>query len=158
MASLMKITPLLAAALVFLLGACTHSSATRPSAPRTSWLSGLGQFLPKKKPRPPAAAPVSWAGTIRMVNTAENFVLIESESATPVVPGEKYLSVQNGRESGTLLMTSLKAHPFLIADIVAGNPSTGDKIYIPRPAWAETPSGGAASSTGTPPAESAPKN
>jgi hypothetical protein len=154
----MKITPILAAALVFLLGACTHSSGSKPSAPRTSWLSDLGKFFPKKKPSPPAATPVNWAGTIRMVNTAENFVLIESESATPVVPGEKYLSVQNGRESGTLLMTSLKAHPFLIADIVAGNPSTGDKIYIPRPAWSEPPGGSASSSIDMPPAESAPQN
>jgi hypothetical protein len=154
----MKITPILAAALIFLLGACTHSSGARPSAPRTFWLSGLGKFLPQKKPRPPAATPVNWAGTIRMVNTTENFVLIESDSATLVVPGEKYLSVQNGRESGALLMTSLKAHPFFIADIVAGNPSTGDKIYIPRPAWSESIGGSEASSTDMPQAESAPQN
>jgi hypothetical protein len=154
----MKITLILAAVLVFLLGACTHSSGARPSAPRTSWLGGLGKFLPPKKPRPPVATPVNWAGTIRMVNTAENFVLIESESATPVMPGEKYLSIQNGRESGTLLMTSLKAHPFFIADIVAGNPSTGDKIYIPRPAWSESTGGSAASSTAMPAAGAAPQN
>lgn len=153
----MKITPLLAAAgVVFSLGACTHPSGNKPLAPPTSWLGGLGKFLPKKKPRPPAATPVNWAGTIQLVNTAENFVLIESESATPVIPGEKYLSVQNGRESGTLLMTSLKAHPFLIADIVSGNPSTGDKIYIPRPAWSEPPGGSADSSSATPAAGSAP--
>ena len=152
----MKITPLLAAAVVFSLGACTHPSGNKPLAPPTSWLGGLGQLLPKKKPRPPAATPVNWAGTIQLVNTAENFVLIESESATPVLPGEKYLSVQNGRESGTLRMTSLKAHPFLIADILSGNPSTGDKIYIPRPAWSEPPGGRADSSTATPAAGSAP--
>jgi len=152
----MKITSLLAAAVVFSLGACTHPSGNKPLAPPTSWLGGLGKFLPKKKPRPPAATPVNWAGTIQLVNTAENFVLIESESAAPVIPGEKYLSVQNGRESGTLRMTSLKAHPFLIADIVSGNPSTGDKIYIPRPAWSEPPGGRADSSTATPAAGSAP--
>ena len=152
----MKITPLLAAAVVFSLGACTHPSGNKPLAPPTSWLGGLGKFLPKKKPRPPAATPVNWAGTIQLVNTAENFVLIESESASPVIPGEKYLSVQNGRESGTLRMTSLKAHPFLIADIVSGNPSTGDKIYIPRPAWSEPPGGRVDSSTATPAAGSAP--
>ena len=152
----MKITSLLAAAVVFSLGACTHPSGNKPLAPPTSWLGGLGKFLPKKKPRPPAATPVNWAGTIQLVNTAENFVLIESESATPVIPGEKYLSVQNGRESGTLRMTSLKAHPFLIADIVSGNPSTGDKIYIPRPAWSEPPGGRADSSAATPAAGSAP--
>ena len=143
----MKITPLLAAAVLFSLGACTHPSGNKPLAPPTSWLGGLGKFLPKKKPRPPAATPVNWAGTIQLVNTAENFVLIESESATPVIPGEKYLSVQNGRESGTLLMTSLKAHPFLIADIVSGNPSTGDKIYIPRPTWTQSPGGSPAAAT-----------
>lgn len=152
----MKITSPLAAAVVFSLGACTHPSGNKPLAPPTSWLGGLGKFLPKKKPRPPAATPVNWAGTIQLVNTAENFVLIESESAAPVIPGEKYLSVQNGRESGTLRMTSLKAHPFLIADIVSGNPSTGDKIYIPRPAWSEPPGGRADSSTATPAAGSAP--
>ena len=137
----MKITPLLAAAVVFSLAACAHPPGKKPPAPPTSWPGGLGKLLPKKKPSPPAATPVNWVGTIRLVNTAENFVLIESESATPVIPGEKYLSVQNGRESGTLLMTSLKAHPFLIADIVSGNPSTGDKIYIPRPAWTQSPCG-----------------
>jgi hypothetical protein len=154
----MKIVPILTAVLVFLLAACTHSSGSKPSAPNSSFLSNFGKFFPQKKPNPPAATPVNWAGTIRMVNTAENFVLIESESATPVVPGEKYLSVQNGRESGTLLMTSLKAQPFLIADIVAGNPSTGDKIYIPRPAWSGSSGGSAASSTETPPAGTAPQN
>jgi hypothetical protein len=135
----MKITQLLAAVVLFLLGACTHSSGTKPPSSLTSWLSGIGKFLPKKKARPPVAMPVNWAGTIRLVNVAENFVLIESESASRVFPGEKYLSVQNRRESGTLLMTSLKAHPFLIADIVSGNPSTGDKIYIPSPAWSAAP-------------------
>jgi hypothetical protein len=154
----MKITPLLAAAVIFSLGACTHPTGNKPLAPPTSWLGGLGKFLPKKKPRPPAATPVNWTGTIQLVNTAENFVLIESESATPVIPGEKYLSVQNGRESGTLRMTSLKAHPFLIADIVSGNPSTGDKIYIPRPAWSEPPAGSADSPTATPAAGTAPQN
>jgi len=154
----MKITPLLAAAVVFSLGACTHPTGNKPLAPPTSWLGGLGKFLPKKKPRPPAATPVNWAGTIQLVNTAENFVLIESESATPVIPGENYLSVQDGRESGTLRMTSLKAHPFLIADVVSGNPSTGDKIYLPRPAWAEPPGGSADSPTATPAAGTAPQN
>jgi hypothetical protein len=154
----MKITPLLAAAVVFSLGACTHPTGKKPPAVPTSWLGGLGKFLPKKKPRPPAATPVNWAGTIQLVNTAENFVLIESESATPVIPGEKYLSVQDGRESGTLRMTSLKAHPFLIADIESGNPSTGDKIYLPRPAWSEPPGGSADSPTATPAAGTAPQN
>jgi hypothetical protein len=125
--------------LVFLLGACANPSGTKPPSSGASWLGALGKILPPKKSKTPAAMPVDWAGTIRMVNTAENFVLIESESASPVIPGEKYLSVQDGRETGILLMTTLKAHPFLIADIVSGHPSTGDKIYIPRPGWTHAP-------------------
>jgi hypothetical protein len=143
----MKITPIFVAAVVFSLAACAHPPGKKQPILPTSWLGGLGKLLPKKKPSPPAATPVNWAGTIQLVNTADNFVLIESESATPVIPGEKYLSVQNGRESGTLLMTSLKAHPFLIADIVSGNPSTGDKIYIPRPTWTQSPGGSPAAAT-----------
>ena len=137
----MKIAPLLATIVVFLLGACAHPPGKKPASPSRSWLDGLNKLLPKSKPRPPAATPVDWAGTIRLVNAAEHFVLIESESATPVVPGAKYLCVAGGRESATLLMTSLKSHPFFIADIVSGSPSTGDKIYIPHPTCTEPPGG-----------------
>ena len=80
------------------------------------------------------ALPIQWAGTIRMVNVAEKFVLIESNPAIPAVPGEKYLSVQGGRETGALLVSSLKAPPFLIAEILSGEPSADDKIYTPGPA------------------------
>jgi len=97
----------------------------------------LGACANKPGAKPPAAMRVDWAGTIRLVNTAENFVLVESESPTAVIAGEKYLSVHDGRETGALRITDLRAHPFLIADIVSGNPSTGDKIYIPRPGWTQ---------------------
>ena len=124
---------------LFALSACAGQQQKKPPAPRGSWLSGLSKILPKKKPSPPVATPVNWAGTIRMVNKSENFALIETESAAPCVVGEKYISVQNGRESGTLLITSLKAHPFIIADIAGGEPSDGDKIYLPRQKWSEEP-------------------
>ena len=67
-----------------------------------------------------------------MVNTAENFVLIESSTMSSAVPGETYLSVGNGAETASLRMTSLKNPPFLIADIISGNPSPGEKIYLPK--------------------------
>ena len=109
----------------------------QPSGVKKSPLAGLGSFfsnlLPRKNPRPPAASPVQWAGEIRMVNIAENFVLVESITAVATVPGEKYLAVQNGRETGVVRMTSLRNPPFLIADIVSGDPSPGDKIHLPQP-------------------------
>lgn len=120
---------------LFALCACTSPKEKKPPSPPLSWLPDFEKILPKKKPKPPAAMPVDWAGTIRMVNRNENFALVETQSATACVVGEKYISVQSGTESGILLITSLKAHPFLIADIVEGDPSDGDKIYLPRSGW-----------------------
>lgn len=93
----------------------------------------FSQLLPRKSPPAPAASPVNWAGEIRMVNIAENFVLVESNSPVATIPGEKYLVIQNGIETGAVRMSSLRNPPFLIADIVSGDPSPGDKIYLPQP-------------------------
>ena len=68
-----------------------------------------------------------------MVNIAENFVLLESNSSVSAIPGEKYLSIRDSQETGAVRMTSLRNPPFLIADIVSGDPSPGDKIHLPRP-------------------------
>ncbi len=128
--------------ILLFLGSCAHMPPTKPPAQRSpqnnaspfGWLATLRKIFPTKKMRPPTALPIQWAGTIRMVNVAEKFVLIESNPAISAVPGEKYLSVQGGRETGALLMSSLKAPPFLIAEILSGEPSTNDKIYTPGPA------------------------
>ncbi len=105
-----------------------------PGSPKPGPLAALGSLLPnllpKKSPKPPAAAPVQWAGEIRMVNVAENFVLVESRAAASTVPGEKYTAIRDRRETGVLRMTALRNPPFLIADIVSGNPSPGDKIHL----------------------------
>jgi len=108
----------------------TASPKTNPLAALSSVFRNL---LPKKSPNPPAATPVQWAGEIRMVNIAENFVLVESHSASSTVPGEKYTALHDGRETAILRMTALRNPPFLIADIVSGNPSPGDKIHLPGP-------------------------
>jgi hypothetical protein len=125
--------------ILLFLGSCASTPPTmRPVQPSSQknaspfgWLANLRKIFPPKKTRPPTALPIHWAGTIRMVNVAEKFVLIESNPAIPAVPGEKYLSVQGGRETGALLVSSLKAPPFLIAEILSGEPSTDDKIYMP---------------------------
>ena len=96
-----------------------------------SWLGHLPVPKPAKKQKTPIATPVQWSGTIRMVNDSENFVLIEQDAHFPEHPGEIYVAVENGREKGKLKMSSMKSFPYLIADIVAGNPEVGDKIYLP---------------------------
>lgn len=94
-------------------------------------LAKIPNPFPKKQKSPAAVAP-QWTGVIRMVNSAESFVLVESSAIPLVIPGETYLAVNNGLETATLKMTSLKNPPFLIADIVSGTPSPGDKIYLPK--------------------------
>lgn len=108
----------------------------KPPSPHKSFFSvAMHLPIPKfaKKQSPPIATPVSWSGTIRMVNEPENFVLIEQAANTPEQPGGIYIAVGNGHEKGKLKMTSMKSFPYLIADIVAGDPEVGDKIYFPSP-------------------------
>jgi hypothetical protein len=111
-----------------------------PGMPKPNFLqAGIAKIsgLFPKKQKPPAALAPQWTGVIRMVNAAEHFVLVEAASSAAAVPGETYLSVAGGAETSTLRMTSLKNPPFLIADIVSGTPSEGEKIYRPKPTAAQ---------------------
>lgn len=130
-------------ALLPVLSSCAGKKGT-PSAPAAvstptpktpsilqQCLSKITSVLPKKK-KTPAALPPQWTGVIRMVNSAEHFVLVEASAISSAEPGETYLSINKGAETATLRMTSLKNPPFLIADIISGNPSPGEKIYRPQ--------------------------
>lgn len=143
---------------IMALGACAHSPHEGSSKLQNSRLDWIARLLPKKKIRPPSAAPVDWAGTIRLVNEEERFALVESETASPVIQGEKYLSIRNGQETGTLRITALKASPFLIADIVSGNPCEGDRIYLPRPITPLPQGTGAATTNSTNTPKTGPQN
>lgn len=112
-----------------------------PAKPATKspFATVFGIFKPRKKNNPPAAEAVQWIGEIRMVNAAGNFVLLESTSPVAPVPGEKYLAVNSDAETAVLRMTALRNHPFLIADIISGTPSTGDRIYMPKPTASPQP-------------------
>lgn len=128
------------ACLVALALVAIPACATKKEAPQAAqkpfilfhWLGKLANIIPKKT-GPPVAAPPAWAGSIRMVNAGEKFVLIESHTPSLVIPGETYLAISNGKETASLRMTPLKNSPFLIADILSGNPSPGEKIYRPVP-------------------------
>ncbi len=96
----------------------------------------LGSILPacawkKPNPVPPAPSLPVWMGTVRMVNTPEQFALIET--TLPISPGQTFLAVSEHLETSTLRTTALRNHPFLIADIVDGSPSPGDRISILQP-------------------------
>ena len=107
----------------------TSEAAAKKTA--THWLSWLK--FPKKTPPPPSATPIDWAGVIRLVNEDERFVLIQAQGASGVIADEKYLCIRDAAETGVLRMTALKNPPFVIADILSGDPRIGDKVYLPRP-------------------------
>lgn len=96
-------------------------------------LSGFGLFeklFPKKK-GPPKAEPAQLIGTVKMVNLDDKFVLIDALVYTPGSPGDSLVCISNQRETATLHLSPLRKPPFLIADIVSGTPSTGDRVYKP---------------------------
>ena len=95
------------------------------------WLSWLK--FPKKTPPPPLATPIDWTGVIRLLNEDERFVLIQAQGGRGVIAGEKYLCIRDAAETGVLRMTALRNPPFLIADILSGDPLAGDKVYLPSP-------------------------
>ena len=115
----------------------TPSTEARPEAVSAGkkapvpWLSWLK--FSKKTPPPPSATPIHWTGVIRLVNEEARFVLIQSQSSSAVTPGEKYLCIRDTTETGILRMTALKNSPFLIADILSGDPLAGDRVYLPSP-------------------------
>ena len=104
------------------------AAGKKTPAPWLSWLK-----FSTKTPPPPSATPIHWTGVIRLVNEEARFVLIQSQSSSAVTPGEKYLCIRDTTETGVLRMTALKNSPFLIADILSGDPLAGDRVYLPSP-------------------------
>ncbi len=85
----------------------------------------------KKQPETPAISVPQQIGTVRMVNSPEQFALIETTA--PVAPGRILRSKNDLAETATLRATPHRNHPFLIADIVEGTPAPGDRITIAPP-------------------------
>lgn len=82
----------------------------------------------KKQSETPAISAPKQLGTVRMVNSPEQFALIETTA--PVAPGRILRSRNDLAESATLRATPHRDHPFLIADIIEGTPAPGDRITI----------------------------
>ena len=86
------------------------------------------KIFPKKK-QPPVAQPPRLIGTIKMVNKEDHFVLIDAIASGSTQPGDALVCIVNQQESANLQASSLRNPPFLIADIVSGNPSPGDRVF-----------------------------
>lgn len=107
--------------------------AVAPGAPREGFFTRLWhRFFPPKE-TPPAAAPPQWIGTIRLVNAADGYVLVDTTSGVAVAAGQELRSVGNDTESGVVRVSPDRNPPFFLADIVSGRPRVGDRIYSPQP-------------------------
>lgn len=93
-------------------------------------LNWPGMLFPKG-PEAPQALPPQVVGVIKMINLADSFVLIDAVSFGNLEAGTELLCIANRKETATLQMSALKNPPFLIADIVKGHPSPGDKVIKP---------------------------
>jgi hypothetical protein len=85
-----------------------------------------------KHPHPSAtvAPPVGphRVGTIALVNEDLGFVLVDVGSLYVPQPGLALKSFSGGMETGILAVDPEKRRPFIVADIVKGNPKVGDDV------------------------------
>ena len=96
-----------------------------------SWVGKVGAIFPHKK-KPPSALQPAWIGTIRLVNSQDKFVLIDGSNLNAAAPGDTLVALSSTRQSGMLRMTALRTPPFVIADILDGNPAVGDMVYAQK--------------------------
>ncbi len=88
----------------------------------------INKIIPKKK-KPPAALPPTKIGKIAMIDQENHFVLIDAETTGGALAGTPLICIANDRETGNLRLSNLKSNPFLVADIIGGNPAKGDTVY-----------------------------
>jgi hypothetical protein len=102
-------------------------------------LSGCGSMPSVKRKRRAAAeralaesrrAPLT-VGRVSLVNEDERFALIETDLPQTPASGTKLRIYRNNAVSAELTATGVGRRPFLVADVVSGNPEKGDVVLQP---------------------------
>jgi len=85
--------------------------------------------LRSKHPAESAATPgPRRVGTVAVVNEELRFVLVDVGSLYSPAPGTALKSFSAGAETGILAVDPEKERPFIVADIVKGEPKVGDTV------------------------------
>ena len=84
------------------------------------------QHKPKDEEKPPAPRRV---GMVTLVNEADQFVLIDTATASAPAAGTALKTFTGEVESGVVTVGSVSRRPFVIADIVSGAPRKGDAVF-----------------------------
>lgn len=89
-------------------------------------------FFWQKDPEIPAprTAPI---GSVYLINEARRFVVIESPNAQLVPAAMELAVMRNGDVAATVRVSRERRPPFLVADILTGEPMRGDRVYPIRP-------------------------
>ena len=109
----------LAVCALFALDGCAHL----PHWPRK-------HTEPPEKPETPAAdARHRLVGTIVLVDETKRFVLIDVGGYAPPETGRALKTFAGDDESGVLAVSAERRPPFVVADIVKGEPRRGDSVF-----------------------------
>ncbi len=103
-----------------------------PPANKPNFFVGLwrGVFPPKPE-GPPAATAPNWLGTVKVISERHDYVLVDTLNYQSPVPGTILTTVGPESETGSVRVSDDRDPPFFIADIVAGRPAPGDRLYSP---------------------------
>lgn len=92
--------------------------------------SAVRFWWPKGKKPPRAVAKVSqFVGTVTLVSEEPSFVLIDNGALPPPSAGT-VLTIENpGGVPVEMKVTRIQKPPFVVADIVKGTPTKGDRVF-----------------------------
>jgi hypothetical protein len=68
-------------------------------------------------------------GEIVLLNEEAKFVLVDLDRGIPPDSGTALKVMRQGVEVGVLALGDVRRRPFIVADIVRGNPQKGDVVY-----------------------------
>ncbi len=87
-----------------------------------------GQTRSKPEPRFGGAVPAPFTGFIKLFNEDQRFVLIAGEQNASPEPGTELRAYRGQTETALLRVSVERRRPWVIADVVKGEPGTGDRV------------------------------
>gem|GEM_PF-3990237 len=104
----------------------TTTSKSQPVAPAATATATVIAASASKTPQPYTAR----LGLISLVNNSSDFVLINIGTAPAPPPGSRLQSYspRAGSTAAELSVSNYQRRPFLIADIISGDPKVGDSV------------------------------
>ena len=122
----------------------TRTSAPPAPAPR---LAQSPPSVSASEPVPPRALPGSRVGAIRAIGTGGRFVLLEAVSAgfaPSITEGQELRCIHSNAADANgpfaiVRVSRERRPPFIVADVLSGQPQAGDDVYHGQGRWDGSP-------------------